>query len=284
MTDEHDDLPDERRLLASAYLDDELSPADRARAEADPAVLAEVEALRSVRAALAAVPAPDPGRRDAAIAAAVATAGTTVEAPPQPTVEARRRARWYAPLAAAAAVAVLVVGGIVALRDGGGDDDAGSSDVTRQAPAETQTADEDDNEAGEAAATTAAVADAPDAAAPPTAAGGAETTQTAGESATEATTSAEETEDSFDASAPIVRGGPDLLALVEIEEAAGSDRTESPAAARSPQCELGTFVTFARYQPSAAGEPVDIEVIVDPSGIVLAADAVTCEVLLSATP
>ena len=60
MTDEHDELLDERRLLASAYLDDELTPADRARAEADPAVLAEVEALQSVRAASPTSPHPIP--------------------------------------------------------------------------------------------------------------------------------------------------------------------------------------------------------------------------------
>ena len=48
--------------------------------------------------------------------------------------------------------------------------------------------------------------------------------------------------------------------------------------------QLGTFVTFARYQPNAALDPRDVEVIVDPSGAVLAADAATCEILLLATP
>ncbi|MGH9271166.1 MAG: hypothetical protein ACRDZ2_07820, partial [Ilumatobacteraceae bacterium] len=107
----------------------------------------------------------------------------------------------------------------------------------------------------------------------------------AGDLATDETTSeqTEATEGSFDASVPIVRDGPDLLALVEVEEARSAG-TQAPGQSRIPRCALGTFVTFAQYQPNATLELRDIEVIVDPSGAVLAADAVTCEVVLSATP
>ena len=40
-------MTDDLTLLASAYLDGEATPDERARVEADPALLAEVERLRS---------------------------------------------------------------------------------------------------------------------------------------------------------------------------------------------------------------------------------------------
>ena len=95
-----DDLPDDQRLLASAYLDGELSPQDRARAEADPAVAGRGRALRSVRDRPRRRPATRPG--DARRRSPRLAGGGPAQAPPRPTVEARRRARWYAPLAAAA--------------------------------------------------------------------------------------------------------------------------------------------------------------------------------------
>jgi hypothetical protein len=65
--------------LASAYLDGEVTPAERQAAEADPAVRARVEELRAVRALLlrSARPAPpsfSSAERDAAVAGAVAAA------------------------------------------------------------------------------------------------------------------------------------------------------------------------------------------------------------------
>lgn len=67
MTD-HDPLDD----LASAHLDGTTSPDEAAQVAADPALLARVEALRAVRAAVREVPSVDPARRDAAITAALA--------------------------------------------------------------------------------------------------------------------------------------------------------------------------------------------------------------------
>ena len=44
-----DTMNDDQRLLANAYLDGEVSADERARAEADPEVVAEVARLRAVR-------------------------------------------------------------------------------------------------------------------------------------------------------------------------------------------------------------------------------------------
>lgn len=110
---------DEHLLLASAYVDGELTADERARAEADPVVMSIVEELRGVRHQLAVAAPPDEPRRDAAIAAALAAV------PPIPSLAARRRARWMAPLAAAAAAVVLVVGGAVVVLQSGDDDDDG---------------------------------------------------------------------------------------------------------------------------------------------------------------
>ena len=125
--------------LASAYLDGEATPDERARVEGDPALLAEVERLRAVAAAVAEVPAPSADRRDAAVAAALAAfdelrVGTTPPPAPPATVSSldrRRQARRMQALTAVAAAAVLVVGGFVIANRDGDDDSAGE---IRQAP------------------------------------------------------------------------------------------------------------------------------------------------------
>ena len=55
--------------LASAYLDGEVSDVERARVESDAALVAEVERLRRVRAALGEVPTAPSASREAAVAA-----------------------------------------------------------------------------------------------------------------------------------------------------------------------------------------------------------------------
>ena len=65
---------DEQLLLASAYMDGELTAEEQARAEADPVVMSMVEELRAVRRQLAIAAPPDEQRRDAAISAALAAA------------------------------------------------------------------------------------------------------------------------------------------------------------------------------------------------------------------
>jgi hypothetical protein len=128
------DLPDDTEL-ASAYLDGEVTAAERARVEGDPALLAEVERLRRVRAAVADVPPATATARESAIAAALAAfdeahaglaaAAAAPTAPPNVVPLARRRhVRRLQVMTAAAAAAVMVIGGFVIANRGGGDDTA----------------------------------------------------------------------------------------------------------------------------------------------------------------
>ena len=135
-------MNDDQYLLASAYADGEVTPAERALAEADPAVMTEVARLQALREALNDVDAP----ADAARATMIATAMAEFEVAPDvapvvapivtreparrvtPTiVSSRRPARWFnwerAAGLAAAAVAVVAIGAVVANGTRGGDDD-----------------------------------------------------------------------------------------------------------------------------------------------------------------
>jgi hypothetical protein len=111
------DPSDRRDELASAYLDGEATPAERAQVEADPRLMARVGELGAVRSALAALTEPpDAATRERALAAATAAAG----APPAATVTRinrdRPRRRVVAVGAAAAAVIAAIVVAVVATR------------------------------------------------------------------------------------------------------------------------------------------------------------------------
>jgi hypothetical protein len=105
--------------LASAHLDGATTPEEAARVAADPALQARIEELRRIRAAVAAVPPPDPARREAAIRAALAAfadddtdAGATTAPVPSATSLSARRGpptRALRVLGAAAAVALLAL-------------------------------------------------------------------------------------------------------------------------------------------------------------------------------
>ena len=132
-------MNDDQRLLASAALDGAVTTEERARAEADPEVRAEIERLRAVRDQLRADVAPDPAaaggvdrRRPRGVRRAAATVSPL---PRRRRSTARRRARWLAPLAAAAAVVVIVVGAVVAGGGDDGSDDAAAPAATELAPA-----------------------------------------------------------------------------------------------------------------------------------------------------
>jgi hypothetical protein len=137
-------MTDDLTLLASTYLDGEATPDERARVEADAALLAEVERLRNVRATMLDArwfEQPGDNAREAAIAAAVAAwdapetglAGTPRERarpaarrPPVVAFERRRSyTRWLTAAAAVAAVAGLGV--VLAQTDGGQSDDESST-------------------------------------------------------------------------------------------------------------------------------------------------------------
>lgn len=111
------DVADE--TLASQYVDDQLSAAERAQVEASPQVMALVQRFDTQRSLLADVPPPAATARDAAVAAALAQF-TMVEPPPNVvSLDRRRQSRW---LSAAAAVVLLGVGGIALAGLTGGDD------------------------------------------------------------------------------------------------------------------------------------------------------------------
>jgi hypothetical protein len=144
-------MTDDLTLLASTYLDGAATPDERARVEADPALLAEVERLRSARAALldaARFDRPGDDVRDAAIASALAAwdsaavglgdspATAPVRRAPVVRFERRRSTtRW---LSIAAAVVVAAALGVVIAQIGGDGDDAGDESVAIDAPDATE--------------------------------------------------------------------------------------------------------------------------------------------------
>jgi hypothetical protein len=103
--------------LASAYLDDEVTPTERARVEGDPMLLQRVEALRAARHVLASdLPLPPPGLEDAQLERAIALADARGMLRAQPArssnvVSFPRRAAPYAGAVAAVAATLLLLAG-----------------------------------------------------------------------------------------------------------------------------------------------------------------------------
>ena len=150
-------MNDDLTLLASAYLDGDVTADERVRVEGDPDVLTEVDRLRSVRALLSDVEAPQISVREAHLAAALgawerlpeaersgarrdvtpagidaaAVAGAASVTAPTPLSSRRRTSRTSSTrwLTGAAAALVLVLAGGVALQLSTDDDtdDAASS-------------------------------------------------------------------------------------------------------------------------------------------------------------
>jgi hypothetical protein len=148
-------MTDDLILLASAYLDGEATPDERALVEADPSLLEEVERLRTARIALldaAGFERPGDDAREAAIAAALTAwdfaafepTGSTAGASPTgssptgssvssvssgPTVVPFVRRHSYSTrwLTAAAAVAAVAALGVVVAQFGSGDGDDNSA-------------------------------------------------------------------------------------------------------------------------------------------------------------
>ena len=125
-------MNDDQYFLANAYLDGELADDERSIAEADPAVMAEVEVLRGLQAEMRAVDAPTAAARESAIDAAMTefTARDAVVATPAaataPVVPFRPRPAYSRYLGVAAAVVAVGVLGVVIVNGvgGGGDNDA----------------------------------------------------------------------------------------------------------------------------------------------------------------
>ena len=134
-------MTDDQYLLASAYADGDVSAGERAAAEADADVMAEVARIRDLRAALADVaPAPDAVRTAMLTAAMRDFHPTTAVAAPRRPARAPRAFPWSNVLGlAAAAVAVVAIGAVVVNSVGGqqGDDDASMS-ISTEAPIATE--------------------------------------------------------------------------------------------------------------------------------------------------
>lgn len=146
-------MNDDHEILASAYVDGELTDDEARAAEADPAVMAEVEQLRATRSMLAdAATAPSPGAKQAALAAAMAefrtlhaepTAAADATVTSLATARERRAWRWVS--AAAAVVGVGLAGVVISRATLGDDDDA--SEVAVDVAADADTAAEEPAEA-----------------------------------------------------------------------------------------------------------------------------------------
>jgi hypothetical protein len=182
-------MNDELTLLASAYLDGDVTTDERARVENDPELLSEVQRLRSVRILLGDVEAPSISMREAQLATALdiwdrlpepertgarrdatplginaaAVAGAASVTAPVRLSQRRRTTstRW---LTGAAAALVLVLAGGIALQlgsDGADDAASTSADGTSDTGAETESQTVDGGEAMFAERATAADAVAP---------------------------------------------------------------------------------------------------------------------------
>jgi hypothetical protein len=138
-------------VLASGYVDDELTPDQRARVDADPALLALVERHRAARAAVGEPVAPlSPARRDAMVAAAMAATGAAATGAVAGAAAGnvvtfapgRARRRWQVAAGVVAGAAALLVVGLILRPNGGNDDDsaAGGEATAQEAATAADTA------------------------------------------------------------------------------------------------------------------------------------------------
>jgi hypothetical protein len=169
-------MNDDLTLLASSYLDGDVTADERALVETDPDALAEVERLRSVRALLGNVEPPAISVRESHLAAALgawdrlpeaertgarrdrtpsgidaaAAAGAASVTAPTP-LNSRRRptsTRW---LTGAAAAMVLVLAGGVALQLGSADDESSSTEAGTELLADSEALIATERSSGDAA-------------------------------------------------------------------------------------------------------------------------------------
>jgi hypothetical protein len=264
----------ENELLASAYLDDVLSDEERARAEADPEVMAAVERMAELRQELLAVERPNAARRDAAINAAldVFSAERPAAAPPPVTSLADRRwTRWLMPAAAAALVAI-VAGGIVATSGNQGDDDdaGGDAAVLEEAAGTTEFLTSGEVLTDSAADTAAGPEARDEGAAATTAAGGAEEAATA-------TTAVSSESSLYD----VTSGEISSLLVITSPQELTALATDATARFGNPTCDAGTWLGRARLR--TGGREVVVDVFLAERGRrVRALNPKSCEVLLSA--
>ena len=269
-------MTDDPELLASAYLDGDVTAEERARVEADPALLAQVEAMRSVREALRRVEPLADARASELIAHAL-TSRTAAPGRP-PAILERPRPGWSRWLAAAAAVMAIGAAGVVVastLNGTSSDDD----DSATMAVAE-DTSEQDDGAAGGAdvARTESAEERESDAAAPLASEAPSEL---AADEFAEATGAPAVESQTYDAATAVALVGPDQLAAYATGFAPrDAGATPAPTVASSV-CPLETdqrYVGAATYAAVPGGLERDVIVVVDETAEVASAiDVTTCE-------
>jgi hypothetical protein len=252
-------MTDDQLLLANAYVDDELAADERARAEADPEVMAEVVRLRIAITALRDVEPADPARREAALAAAMRSGERPV--PVAPPIPLRPKRSWWTGAGIAAAVVAILVGGAVVLRatSGGDDDDTSSIQLS---------ADQPESAADASATTTAGAAT--------TAAAAAATTQeaagtAAGSEATAAGGATATTTVPTRAAAP--QSGAPLTVLASPDDLVAFASEATPQTPPPGACTGGRYVAPATY--TGVTPPVTVQVFVEGTDAV-ARDATSC--------
>ena len=144
--DDNNDELNSQHELASAYLDDVASPAERAAVDASPELQSIVASFAVVRAKLADVHAVAETTREAAFAAAFAefdAPATVAVAATAAVIPLSSKRRWTRPLMSAAA-AVLLVGAIGIAASGslsGNDSESSSMDTSTDTAAKVAAAD-----------------------------------------------------------------------------------------------------------------------------------------------
>jgi hypothetical protein len=272
--DRHDDAE-----LASAYLDGEVTAAERARVDADAGLLADVDRLRRARDAFADVPPAPAAGREAAIAAALAAfdAGDTAgpQAPPNVVpLGSRRRARRMQALTVAAAGLLVVAGGLVVATRGGGDGDGDSADVQRE-PAAVSALGEAPTTTPAAAGTTALATSTT--VAPSAAAADAESAASAAEfdqPMAAAPAAAEVTP--VDTSLSEIKTANDLAALGDLTATLIAEPPPLPDVVDA--CQDGEIVPAARYVDER-GPAIDVALATD-DGEIVAVSVEDCTVVL----
>lgn len=289
------DRADPDAELASAHLDEETTPEERARVEADPALTAAVERFRTVAEQVRDVPPPPTGLLDQQVGAALADLDAADDgarddgAPADGVVPLRGRrtggAPWWQRLplgAVAAAVVVVALVSAIGLASLAGDDETDADTAT--AALDTDDSGDAGADAGDGTTESMELDEAPDDGA------------ALGPSAGSAGGSAERAAfDSYDALADqledeLARAGPDATASDDAatEEQSDGESTD-PAAGTDPcdavgQLDLEPTTVITVRSALVAGTPVTAVVHTDAGErrLVVVDDA-TCAVLLDRT-
>ena len=144
-----DTFDDDTFDLASAYLDDAVTAAERARAEADTEVMALVTELRALADRLREVEPPSTDARDQAVAAALAGWSPPDDARVASSARPTRPTRSSRLLAYAAALLAVGVVGVVAVTGLRGTTDDAATSMSDEEPIETFALDQTDDMVGD---------------------------------------------------------------------------------------------------------------------------------------